>query len=268
MRRMKPLAHTCLYLILTGSVGCGGTETTSIAGSNEVFGKVDPSNRGVAGEDDRWASIALDETQRREVRTILGDMVEGPVQPLRPATYGIRFEDGPRAMINAAPRVEMAVLRGGLLPGEVRATFLDRRGRRATATIALRSPGPMASVAYDVPGVDSAADRAELTIDVQQAIEISPTDCDRDGAEAILRREIEDAGGVVQGVESIPDRYHYTVLMIDEQEVDIVIRREPPPKIVSWTVTAGIFGDDDRGKDLGRELDRALRAWGRIPEPE
>ena len=268
MRWMRSLLYTCLWLVLTGSVGCGGSETASIAGSNEVFGKIDPSNRGVAGEDDRWASITLDPTQQGEVRTILADMVQGPVEPLRPATYGIRFRDVPRAMITAAPRVEMAVLRGGLLPGEVQVRFLDRRGRPATATIALRPAGPMASVAYDVPGGDSANDRAELTIDVQRAIEISSTDCDRDGAEAILRREVKAAGGVVQGVESIPDRYHYTVLMIDEQEIEIIIRREPPPKIVSWTVTAGIFGDDDRGNDLGRELDRALRAWGRIPEPE
>lgn len=250
------------------ALGCADSSPKPIAAGNEVFGTAPEGGRGIAGEDDRWAAIALDSRQQKDVQAIFHEMVEGPVAPLRPATYGIRFEDVPRAIINAAPKVEMAVLRGGLLPAEVRVDYVDNLGRGSVAVVKLRTLGPMASVTYDVAGTDVADARAALTIAIQRRLDAFDPSCDSAQAEKIVRDEIQSARGVIGQVELLPDRYRYTVLMLDEQEVDIVIRREPPPKMVSWTVTAGLFGDDQRGQALGRALDSALRAWGSIPEPE
>lgn len=261
-------AGRVLLLLLTPAVlmACAGPKPTSIAGSNEVFGSVDPESAGTPGADDRWAAITLDARQRREVEDILEDMVERPVPPLRSAPYGVRFEDVPRAMINAAPKVEMAVLRGGFLPGEVRAKYRDSLGRAAIAKIIIRKQGSIASVAYDVPGSDAADARAEVTIAIQRVIDASPNRMDSQRAGGILTKEIALARGTQESIQVVPDRYRYTMLMIDGQEAIIEIRREPPPEIVSWTVSAGIFGDDDRGASLGRALEEALKAWGRIPD--
>ena len=102
------------FLIVFGAfsatAGCQNAPPPAAAGSNEVF----PS-RGDQGLnqqqiiDDRWASIVLDESQRAEVREILEEASAGPVLPLVPARYGIRFEDTPHAMAIAAPKVEMAI---------------------------------------------------------------------------------------------------------------------------------------------------------------
>ncbi len=266
---MKQIARFLIFgALVSAAAGCADTTPKSIAASNEVFGTTSGGARGVAGEDDRWASITLDQRQQQEVQIIFREMVGEPVAPLRPATCGIRFEDVPRAIINAAPKVEMAVLRGGMLPAEVRVDYVDSLGRGSVAVVKLRGLGPLASVTYDVAGTDVAHARAALTIAIQQRLDALDAACDSERAETIVRDEIQSAQGVVGQVEFVPDRYRYTVLMLDEQEVDIVIRREPPPKMVSWTVSAGLFGDDRRGDALGRALDAALRAWGAVPEPE
>ena len=255
---------------LTGMLvtGCADTRPASIAASNEVFGPTSVAGGGVDRIDDRWAAVALDARQGDEVHAIFREMVEGPVEPLRPAPHGIRFEDVPRAILNAAPTVEMAVMSGGLLPEEVRVDYRDALGRRAAVVVELRPLGAMVSVSYDVAGGDAADDRAGLTIEIQRILDDLEVDPDSPRTIRIVRREIESIGGVVEDVDVVPERYRYTVLMLDEQEVDIVIRREPPPRIVSWSTTAGLFGDDARGEALGRALESALRAWGRVPESD
>ena len=255
---------------LTGMLvtGCADTRPPSIAASNEVFGPTSVGGQGVDGIDDRWAAVTLDARQGDEVHAIFREMVEGPVEPLRPAPHGIRFEDVPRAILNAAPKVEMAVMSGGLLPEQVRVGYHDDLGRRAAVVVDLRALGAMVSVSYDKAGVDVADDHLPLMIEIQRILDDLEVDFDSTRTIRIIRREIESIGGTVEDVDVVPERYRYTVLMLDEQEVDIVIRREPPPRILSWSATAGLFGNDARGAALGRELESTLRAWGRIPEPE
>ena len=54
---------------------------------------------------------------------------------------------------------------------------------------------------------------------------------------------------------------------LDEQEMDVVVRREPAPKVLSWSVDVGLFGDRDAAESFGVVFEDALRAWGATPEP-
>ena len=65
-----------------------------------------------------------------------------------------------------------------------------------------------------------------------------------------------------------PDRYRYTMLMLDELEAVIEIRREPPPAIISLTATAGFFGKPEVADALAEAMMTALREWGQDLEPQ
>lgn len=242
------------------------------AASNEVFGTgPDSIPRAPEGIEDRWASVVLDDQQRAEVVTLLKETVHGPTSILEQAPHGIRFEDVPRAMINAAPTVEMAILSHSFHPAEVTVNFDDHRGRQASASIVLRMRGPRVSVTYRVPGSDTAQAKSRLLIDVfgrlpgsvgHQHEILTP-----DSAEEILRAAIRSNHGRVESHSWEPDRYRYTMLMLDELEADIEIRREPAPTILSWNATAGLFGRPEVAARLGDALMVALRAWGKDLEP-
>ena len=237
------------------------------AASNEIFDDRIGGSSPVV--DDRWASITLDENQQIEVRQAFGDLVHGPVSPLAPAAHGMRFEDVPRAMINAAPKVEMAILRQAFVPAEVTAEYHDRLGRRATARIVLRSRGPIAEVTYRIPGDEITRSRSRQLIDLNERLAFAARpdrSLEPESATAILKASLRSQGAGVDRVDLIPDRYRFTLLMLDEQEAKLEVRREPPPRQLSWTASAGLFGDSERSAALGRALEDALRAWGRVPE--
>ena len=203
--------------------------------------------------------------------TLLEKMVHGPTPNLEQAPHGIRFEDVPRAMINAAPTVEMAILSQSFHPAEVTVSFDDHRGRRASASIVLRTRGPRVSVTYRVPGSDTTQAKSRLLIDVfgrlPGSVGRAPEPLTLDSAEAILRAAIRSNHGRIESHSWEPDRYRYTMLMLDELEADIEIRREPAPTILSWTATAGLFGRPEIAARLGDALMVALRAWGKDFEP-
>ena len=255
-------------------LGCGSPPPPPAAASNEMFdgGVVSTDHRdGASAIDDRWASIVLDGEQESAVRKTFRELVQGPVDSLEPALHGIRFDDVPRAMITAAPRIETAVLRSAFEPARVSASYLDVRGRRATASISLRMRGPVASVDYRVPGDDVAAVRSSQLVDLEARLVDSTWRSDAeltvDGAEAILRASIRANRGRIEAIDLDPEQYRYTLLMLDEQEMDVVVRREPPPKILSWSVDVGLFGDRDAAESFGVAFEDALRAWGATREP-
>lgn len=252
-------------------VGCEAPPPPAAA-SNEVFGDgiVTTRDQG-AGIDDRWASIVLDEDQREEIRLILEESVSGPVEPLVPARDGVRFEDTPRAMITAAPKVEMALLSTEHVPATAFATYRDSRGRQAVASIRIRERGPIAAIDYRVPGSDVARARAGQLIDIQDrlgtAIAQSGPGFDVRSAEAMLRASIRSKRGTLVSSRIEPEQYRMKLLMLDEQEATIVVRRVPPPLVVSVSAEAGMFRNDARAEALARAFDLQLRAWGRMRQP-
>ena len=267
-------AFVSMLLVPIAIFGCGSPPPPPAAASNEMFdgGVVSTDHRdGASPIDDRWASIVLDGEQASAVRSTFRELVPGPVDPLEPAFHGIRFDDVPRAMITAAPRIETAVLRSAFEPARVSASYLDVRGRRATASISLRMRGPVASVDYRVPGDDVAAVRSSQLVDLEKRLVDSTWRSDAeltvDVAEAILRASIRANRGRIDSIDLDPEQYRYTLLMLDEQEMDVVVRREPAPKVLSWSVDVGLFGDRDAATSFGVVFEDALRAWGATPEP-
>ena len=253
--------------------GCRNEPPMPAAASNEVFAArpgEGPSQREFV--DDRWASIVLDEAQRAAVRTILEDAAAGPVDPMVPARYGIRFEDAPRAMVMSAPMVEMAILDAHHDPSTASVTYLDSRGRQATASVRLRKRGPVASVAYRVPGDDVVRERAAQLIDLDDRLSMASRQVGKmitaSAAEAIIRASVRSNRGriVSSGVE--PERFRFNLLMLDGQEAVLTVRRQPVPRVLSVEAEAGLFGDDVRTESLERAFLESLRAWGRTTRPE
>ncbi len=265
------MAAIAILAMLTA--GCSSKPPPApAAASNEVFGSgLGAPPAGLLEIDDRWASVTLDDQQRAEVRASFRDLVHGPIPPLEKAPYGIRFEDIPRAMINAAPKVEMAILSQAFLPAAVTVVFEDHIGREASASLILRDRGPLASVEYLVPGVDVAPAKSRLLLDLYrrlaEEIEHGHGDLTPNSAAEILRASVRSRHGRIKSGSTEPDRYRYTLLMLDELEAVIEFRREPGPKVISWTATAGFFGKPQVVDALAEAVMTALRAWGQDLEP-
>jgi hypothetical protein len=250
--------------------GCAAGSRPPAAASNEDFS--DGTTRaGLPSEvDDRWASVTLDASQRSEVRTILAEAAQDPysVRTLVPARYGVRFEDVPHAMLNAAPKVEMAVLRQEHLPPEVDLNIRDSAGRSAMVLVDCRERGAIATVSYRIPGGDIGLARAELLAAVREVLDAAPDVADPTPLIDPLVNALVRTGATIDGWEVRPERYRYTLLMLDEQEATIEIRREPAPKVVSWTATAGTFPRPEIASRLGEAFMDRLRAWGRVPRAD
>ena len=265
------------FLIVFGAfsatAGCENPPPPAAAGSNEVF----PS-RGDQGLnqqqiiDDRWASIVLDESQRAEVREILEEASAGPVLPLVPARYGIRFEDTPHAMAIAAPKVEMAIFNSSHEPATASVTYLDSRGRQAVASIRLRKRGPIAQVEYRVPGDDAVRERANQLIDLEDrlgvAMEEAGATISGRSAEAIIRASVRSNHGRVLSSGMEPEQYRFVLLMLDGQKATLTVRREPGPRVLSVHGEAGLFANDQRAESLEGAFRKSLEAWGRSLKPE
>lgn len=248
------------------SGGCGSTRPPAAA-SNVVLdaGVEDP----VPGVDDRWASIVLDEPRRREVIEILDEAAVGAggVRPLEPAPHGIRFEDVPRAMADAAARMEMAILHAEHLDRAFDLEFVDRGGRSATATVRWGRRGPSAAIRYRVPGGDADAAQASLLAAVETCLE-SWRRSDARSMEAWaddVGRTLAEQGAIVSTRSFVPERHRFTLLMLDEAEARIEVRRMPPPQVLDWTAEAGMFPRPELAARLGRTFMEMLREWGRTP---
>ena len=284
MRRKSVATHAWLTsLSVGGSIGFAGVGCTSrptpASASNEVLGNRPETGVGLPGSDDRWASATLDDRQLEEVRRILRSTVTGDPPPLEAAAYGIRFEDVPRAILTAAPEVEMAITSQRLNPAVATVRFKDGGGRLGTAKIELRRMSTLASVEF-LTGVDAASLRMQRAI--ERGIRASEgfigrsTDDRRrsatalkEGAEAIAIPEVavREAGGTGEAREHDPERYEIGLLMLDNQPARLVVRRVPGSAVLSWKAWAGIFGDETKAEALGRAFEAALRAWAKIPRP-
>ena len=255
-----------LVIAILLPAGCSTPERPPAAASNEDF-----SGTAVAGGtfDDRWASITLDDARRSEIRTILAEAAQDPgaVEPLTPAPHGVRFEDIPRAMVNAAPKVEMAILRTEHLPPTIEIDVRDAAGRLATVKVRCRARGPLTSMAYRIPGSDVALERGELLAAVDAALFGQPDGADPADLVDPLVQALVDHGARIDDRRLLPERYRFTLLMLDEQEAVLEIRREPAPTIVSWTATAGTFPRPGIAQRLGETFMNCLRAWGEVPGP-
>ena len=262
-----------VFLVL----GCRNPPPPEAAGSNEVFSSRHDHGLDRQGLiDDRWASIVLDESQRAAVREILQEAAAGPVQPLVPARYGIRFEDAPFAMVIAARKVEMAILETSHEPATSSVTYLDSRGRQAIGSVQLRKRGPIARVEYRVPGDDAARERAKQLIDLEDRLGVAvdlalkkagPT-MSATSAEAILRASVRSNRGRVLSSQVEPEHYRFSLLMLDGQRASLTVRREPGPRVLSVQGEAGLFMDADRVESLELAFRDSLEAWGRTLRPE
>ncbi len=257
-------AIACLVLL---AGGCSSPPRPPAAASNEDFsdqGMTDGPPRAV---DDRWASIVLDEQQRAEVRTILVEAAQdtGDIRPLSPAPHGVRFEDIPQAMLNAAPKVEMAILRSEHLPPTITLDVRDSAGRMATIVVRCRPRGTVVSISYRIPGLDVMGDRGEILAAVNDVIRSCDASSDPEILIDPIAHGLAELGVAIVDREILPERYRYTLLMLDEQEAMIEIRREPSPTVVSWTATAGTFPRPEVARRLGETFMECLRAWGRVP---
>jgi hypothetical protein len=257
-------AIACLLLPIAG---CSKPPRPPAAASNEDF-STGAARKGLPSEvDDRWASIVFDGAQQAEVRTIFVEAAEGSgeVEPLVPAAHGVRFEDVPHAMLNAAPKVEMAILRSRLLPPTIELDIRDAAGRAATLTVRCRHRGTLASMAYRIPGDDVMLAQAEILAAVNEIVLQPEASSDPEQLANPLAHALAELGATIRGQEILPERYRYTLLMLDEEEATIEIRREPAPIMVSWTATAGTFGRPAIAQRLGETFMECLRAWGEVP---
>ena len=259
--------------------GCRGTPPPAAA-SNENF-----AGSGVLsapGIDDRWASVVLDEAARREVLAALRDAVSGETTPLRAAEFGVRFEDVPRAILTAAPTIEMAVVKQALTPAMASVNFLDPSGLEAVASIDLRRMTAIANVEYLIPGDDVALLRASLLDSINGLLWSNDTffaggtahrrASAREGEEGvqaiqILEEAVRRAGGTIGDRAFKPERYRIDLSMLDDQPARIEVQRESDPQVLSWKVWAGTFPMPEKAAALGAAFDEALRAWGRTPSP-
>lgn len=265
------------------AIGLSGPGCTSepppAASSNTLLGDRPESGVGLPGGDDRWASATLDAGQREEVRRVLRSTVVGDPPPLEPAPHGVRFEDVSRAILTAAPEVEMAILSQRPIPAVATVRFRHADGRVGTAKIEFGRMNTLASVEF-LAGTDADAVR------IQRAIERGVRASDghvgrsattrrrsvtssKEGVEgiAILEAAVRDAGGTVESREFEPERHEIDLLMLDNQPARLVVRREPDPTILSWKAWAGTFGDESKAEALGRAFETALHAWGKVPQP-
>ena len=282
--RWKPVSSRACLTILSAGVwvgfaGVGCTSQPPASASNQVLGDRPESGVGVPGSDDRWASVTLDDRQLDEVRRILQSTVTGDPPPLEAAAYGIRFEDVPRAILTAAPEVEMAITSQRLNPAVATVRFKDGGGRLGTAKLEMRRMSTLASVEF-LNGVDAASLRMQQAID--RAVHANDgfvgrsTDdrrrsatVSKEGAEAIeiLEVAVRESGGTVEASEYDPERYEIGLLMLDNQPARLVVRREPGSAVLSWKAWAETFGDATKAEALGAAFEAALRAWAKVPRP-
>ncbi len=266
-----------LILVLMGA-GCT-SEPPPASSSNQVLGDQPAVGVGLPGGDDRWASATLDDHQLEEVRQVLRSTVTGDPPTLEPAAHGVRFEDVPRAILTAAPEVEMAILGQRLDPAVATVRFRDGDGRAGTAKIEFRRRRTVSSVEF-LSGVDAEALRIREAIErgvraSQGHVRRSATSPRRsataanEGAEAIaiLEDAVRESGGTIEGRAYDPERYEVSLLMLDNQPARLVVRREPGPMVLSWQAWAGTFADESKADALGRAFEAALHAWAKIPQP-
>ena len=259
--------------------GCRGTPPPAAA-SNENF-----TGSGVLsapGIDDRWASVVLDEAQRHEVLAALRDAVSGETLPLRVAEFGVRFEDVPRAILIAAPTVEMAVMKQAFTSAMASVNFLDPSGREGVASIDLHRMTAVAKVEYLVPGDDVALLRATLLDSINGLLWSNDTFFaggtahrrasareEEEGVQAvrILEEAVRRSGGTILARVFEPERYRIDLLMLDDQPARIVVQRESDPQVLSWKAWAGTFPMPEKAAALGAAFEKALRAWGQTLMP-
>ena len=283
--RWKPTSiHARSKILFAGvAIGLAGVGCTSdpapAAASNQVLRKPPESGVSLPGDDDRWASVTLDDRQFDEVRRVLRSVVTGDPPPLEPASHGIRFEDVPNAILTAAPEVEMAVTGQRLNPAVATVRFKDGSGRIGTAKIEFRRMGSVASVEFL-----TGRDRESLRIQQQIERDVRASEghiggsaaerrrsatASKEGAEAlaILEAAVREAGGTVEARDYDSERYEINLLMLDNQPAQLVVRREPDPKVLSWRAWAGTFADEPKAEALGRAFEAALHAWAKVPQP-
>ena len=284
----RPTLRQLLFCLATGFLvssptlmlgGCSGNPPPAAA-SNENFTASGATS--APGMDDRWASIVLDAAQQREVQDALRDAVFGETPPFRAAEFGVRFEDVPRAILIAAPTVEMAVMKQTFVPSIASLTFLDPSGQEAVASIVLGRMTAIARVKYLVPG-DNVSERTSSMLDAingllwSNDIFFAGSSVDRrvsaragvEGVQAvrILEAAVKKSGGTPLVSAFEPEKYRIDLLMLDDQPARIDVRREPDPTVLSWKAWAGTFSMPAKAAALGAAFDDALREWGRIPSP-
>jgi hypothetical protein len=255
-------------LLMAGA--CSSPPRPPAAASNEDFSSGTARESLSAEVNDRWAAIVLDEQQQAEVRTILVETAQDPgdIQPLVAAAHGVRFEDVPHAMLNAAPMVEMAILRSEHLPPSIDLQVRDAAGRMATVEVRCRPRGTLAMISYRIPGLDVMGDRGQILAAVNEVVLEPGAPSEPQKLADPLAHALAELGVTILDQTIMPERYRYTLLMLDEQEATIEIRREPPPIAVSWTATAGTFPRPEIAKRLGETFMDRLRAWGEVPRVE
>ncbi len=270
-----------LAIAIASAIGGCGADPQPAAASNEDFtGSGLESASNVI--DDRWASVVLDASQRAEVRDILRGAVSGETVPLGTAVFGIRFEDVPRAILTAAPTVEMAVMRQAFIPAIASVTFRDAFGQEAVASIDLGRMTALSTVRYLVPGDDVARPRSRMLDAINgllwsdgnffagsTAHRLASARAEVEGVEAlrILKEAVEEAGGTLLSSAFEPEKYEIDLLMLDDEPARLEVRREPDPRVLSWTAHAGTFSSPEKASDLGSAFEKALREWGRTPMP-
>lgn len=284
----RPTLRQLIFCLASGSLvsfptlvlgGCSGNPPPAAA-SNENFTASGATS--APGMDDHWASIVLDATQQREVRDALRDVVFGEIPPLRVAEFGVRFEDVPRAILIAAPTVEMAVMKQTFDPAIVSLTFLDPSGQEAVASIVLGRMTALSSVKYLVPGDNVSEQTSRMLNAINGLLWSNETffagssghrqasaRAEVEGVQAvgILEAAVKKSGGTPLVSAFEPEKYRIDLLMLDDQPARIDVRREPDPTVLSWKAWAGTFPMPAKASALGASLDKALREWGRTPSP-
>ena len=176
----------------------------------------------------------------------------------------------------------MAVMKQTFIPAIASVTFRDALGREAVASIDLDRMTAISKVRYLVPGDDVAGSGSRMLDTINDLLWSNETFFagstthrrasareEVEGVEAlrILETAVEDAGGTPLSSVFEPEKYEIDLLMLDDQSARLEVRREPDPRVLSWTAKAGTFPLSEKASNLGSAFEKALREWGRTPTP-
>ncbi len=266
-------ATVFIAIASVGLIGVMGCSRPSDARLNSVFTPTQAfgptGNELVANEpglNDVISSRVLSKEESQQVRDILESVVQGNFSPMKPALYGVRFEDAPRAMISAAKIVEMAILSTDHQWPRIEFDFLDESGEPLDLVVTLKRRTPV--VRPSIISKDFRLRRAHAEVAAAMTRAIIGVELTDPAKIEILGHEVIAAQrGKILETRFIPEKYRFNLTMLDGQPAGLVVTREPEPQMVSWETNAGLFDDSEDRLLLDKAFSGQLRAWGAISSP-
>jgi len=251
-------------------VGCSKSsdaQLNTVFSPTQAFGpQGDALVKDTPALNDKISNRVLDKQELNEVRAILESVVQGDVLPMKSAANAIRFEDSPRAMTSAAKIVEMAILSSVREWPRIEFLLSAPNGVVIPLVVTIKEKRALVrpSITTDDPGIRRI--HAQIAAAMTRAFIRSHLD-DPIHIETLGRDVIAEQGLELTEVRSIPERYIFDLTMLDGQPAQLIVTRRPKPRVASWEITVGLFGDPAVHQSLDKAFTREMYAWGSVLRP-